>query len=224
METSSAATAPDWTAQGTDDTASTTRDRLLDAAIEEFCSYGPKGASTARIVEAAGCNIRMLYHYFGNKDGLYRAALLKVYNDLRAAEHRQDFWSGTPTEGVVRLVHFTFDYMNENRSFPRMILAENLAGGTMVSGAREPYEGSRVLIENLDALIARGHAAGEFTQKPMAFDLYLTILALSFIHISNQHTLGATFGRRLDADDFIADRRRHVADVVLGYLGSKDPA
>lgn len=201
------------------DTARDTRNRLLEAAIEEFCDYGPKGASTARIVAAAGCNIRMLYHYFGNKDGLYRAALLKVYDDLREAEHRQDFWTGDPTEGILALVHFTFDYMHENRQFPRMILAENMAGGTTVVGVWEPYEGSRTLIENLDALISRGHAAGQFTRRPDALDLYLTILALSFIHISNQHTLATTFGRDMGAAGFIEARRMHAAEVVLGYLG-----
>lgn len=220
MKTSAAATPVDAGSDGPDETATHTRMRLLDAAIEEFCTHGPRGASTARIVAAAGCNIRMLYHYFGNKNGLYRAALLQVYAELREAEHQQDFWSGTPTEGVLKLMHFTFDYMHENRRFPRMILAENLAGGATVQGAPEPYEGSRALIENLDALIVRGCASGEFTKKPAAFDLYLTILALSFIHVSNQHTLSTTFGHSLDAAPFIRDRRRHVSEVVLGYLGA----
>lgn len=203
-----------------EDVTKGTRQRLLDAAIEEFCTQGRKGASTARIVETAGCNIRMLYHYFGNKDGLYRAALLQVYEQLREAEHRQDFWSGTPTEGIRKLAHFTFDYMHENRQFPRMILAENLSGGTTVVETQEPYARSRALIENLETLIARGHASGEFTRKPEALDLYLTVLALSFIHISNQHTLTTTFGKNLDDRDFITDRRNHVLEVVLGYLGS----
>jgi AcrR family transcriptional regulator len=201
------------------DAARDTRLRLLEAAIKEFCTHGPKGASTARIVEAAGCNIRMLYHYFGNKEGLYRSALLQVYDELREAERKQDFWSGTPSEGVLRLVHFTFNYMNENRGFPKMILAENLAGGTTVVVTKEPYQGSRELIDNLDTLIARGCASGEFTRKPDALDLYMTILALSFIHISNQHTLASTFGRKLDDAAFIESRRDHVAQVVMGYLG-----
>lgn len=206
------------------DTSKDTRQRLLDAATEEFCVYGQKGASTARIVAAAGCNIRMLYHYFGNKDGLYRAALLQVYDDLRAAENRQRFWSEDPISGILGLAYFTFDYMHENRQFPRMILAENMVGGTTVTAVREPYEGSRMLIENLDALIAQGHASGQFARKPDALDLYLTILALSFIHISNRHTLATTFGRDLQSPEFIATRRTHAAEVVLGYLGVTNDA
>lgn len=200
-----------------------TRQRLLSAAIDEFCVHGRKGASTTRIVEMAECNIRMLYHYFGNKDGLYRAALVQVYEDLRSAELKQDFWSGTPTEGVVGLMHFTFDYMTENRQFPGMILAENLAGGETVANAHEPYEGSRKLIANLDSLLCRGYVNGEFTRKTDALNLYLTILALSFIHISNQHTLSATFGLSLDTPDFIARRRSQAAEVVLGFLGAPQP-
>ncbi|MGY6547737.1 MAG: TetR family transcriptional regulator [Roseinatronobacter sp.] len=200
-----------------------TRQRLLSAAIEEFCTHGRSGASTTRIVELAGCNIRMLYHYFGNKDGLYRAALLSVYDDLRAAELQQDFWSGTPTQGVLGLMHFTFDYMTSNRHFPGMILAENLTGGATIRKAHEPYQGSRRLIENLGALIQRGFDSGEFTRKSDPLNLYLTILALSFIHISNHHTLSVTFGQNLDDADFITARRAHAAEVVLGYLGARLP-
>lgn len=196
-----------------------TRERILEAAIEEFCNRGREGASTARIVKTAECNIRMLYHYFDNKDGLYRAALLQVYAELREAEAKENFWTATPTQGVARLVQFTFDYMHTNRRFPKMILAENLAEGTMVSHMNEPYSGSRPLIANLEQLIERGRAMGEFHMKPRALDLYLTILALSFIHISNQHTLTVTFGEDLSCDEFIASRRQHVTDVILGYLG-----
>lgn len=201
-----------------------TRLRILNAAIDEFCLHGRSGASTARIVATAGCNIRMIYHYFGNKDGLYRAALLQVYAELRNAEKRESFWSSSPREGVARLTQFTFDYMDANPRFPKMILAENLAGGETVAALEEPFAGSRDLMSNLESLIAEGYASGDFGRQPRAFDLYLTILALSFIHISNRHTLGVTFGVDLGAPDFLAARRAQVIDAVLAYLGATQNA
>jgi TetR/AcrR family transcriptional regulator len=52
-----------------------TRRAILDAAAVEFCALGPAGARVDAIAAGAGVNKRMLYHYFGSKDGLLAAVL-----------------------------------------------------------------------------------------------------------------------------------------------------
>jgi len=52
-----------------------TRARILAAAVQEFAAKGFAGARVARIARRARVNKRMLYHYFGNKDDLFRAIL-----------------------------------------------------------------------------------------------------------------------------------------------------
>lgn len=198
-----------------------TRERIRAAAVAEFCAHGFSGASTARIVAEAQCNIRMIYHYFGNKDGLYRAALQRVYDDLRDSEDKISFWTLPPREGIAELTRFTFDYMLNNPQFPKMMLNENLSGGETVRGLKSVYKNSRPLITKMGEVIDRGVANGDFTLRPQPIDLYMTILALSFIHLSNVHTLSATFGEDLTAEDFLVRRRQHVVDVVLGYLGAR---
>lgn len=49
-----------------------TRERILTAALREFSARGLAGARVDRIARRARINKRMLYHYFGNKDGLFR--------------------------------------------------------------------------------------------------------------------------------------------------------
>jgi AcrR family transcriptional regulator len=49
-----------------------TRDRILAAALAEFSAEGFAGARVARIARRARVNKRMLYHYFGHKDDLFR--------------------------------------------------------------------------------------------------------------------------------------------------------
>ena len=196
-----------------------TKEKILDSAIVEFCAHGYAGASTTRIVRAAGCNIRMLYHYFDSKDGLYLAALTRVYEDLRASEDATNFWSAPPREGIVALTHFTFDYMHENRRFPKMILNENLNQGRAAAQIAQAINTTaRPFIEKIEALLKKGHEQGVFTRLPDPLHLYLTILALSFIHISNQYTLTATFGIDLTAPAFLRDRKAHVGEVVLALL------
>jgi AcrR family transcriptional regulator len=50
-----------------------TKQRIMDAATEEFARYGIAGARVERVVEAARTNRAQLYAYFGSKEGLFDA-------------------------------------------------------------------------------------------------------------------------------------------------------
>ena len=49
--------------------------KLLEQATRVFAAKGYAGASTREICEAAGVNLSAIRYYFGNKEGLFRAAL-----------------------------------------------------------------------------------------------------------------------------------------------------
>lgn len=51
------------------------RTTLITAAISEFAASGYLAASTNHIVEAAGVSKGLLFHYFGDKKGLYLEAV-----------------------------------------------------------------------------------------------------------------------------------------------------
>ena len=59
------------------------RERLLDEAIGEFASRGFASASTGRIAERAQLNRQLIYYYFGDKQGLYEAALARAFERAR---------------------------------------------------------------------------------------------------------------------------------------------
>jgi AcrR family transcriptional regulator len=54
-----------------------TRDHLVRVATRIFAAKGFAGATTREICQAAGVNLAAIHYYFGDKDGLYRAALLE---------------------------------------------------------------------------------------------------------------------------------------------------
>ena len=58
--------------------ADATRRRLLDAATQEFARYGIAGARVDRIAVQARANKAQIYHYFGNKDGLFDAVFSEM--------------------------------------------------------------------------------------------------------------------------------------------------
>jgi AcrR family transcriptional regulator len=55
--------------------AEATRARILSAAVTEFAAHGYSGGRVDRIAKDASSNVRMIYAYFGNKNGLFDAAL-----------------------------------------------------------------------------------------------------------------------------------------------------
>jgi len=58
------------------------RTALITAAISEFATAGYLAASTNRIVEAAHVSKGLLFHYFGDKKGLYVEAVQTCITDL----------------------------------------------------------------------------------------------------------------------------------------------
>ena len=64
------------------------QERLLEAAIDVFGRYGYEGATTRKIVQAAGVNIATLPYYFSSKEGLYQAVIshIVVMLDKQVAE------------------------------------------------------------------------------------------------------------------------------------------
>jgi AcrR family transcriptional regulator len=61
--------------QSTPRDSAATRRRLLQAAHDEFSAHGIAGARVDRIGSAATANKAQIYHYFGDKDGLFDAVL-----------------------------------------------------------------------------------------------------------------------------------------------------
>src|SRR5437016_8408421 len=67
-----------------------TQQRILEAALQEFAAKGFAGARVDVIARRATINKRMLYHYFGDKQGLFQAVL------RRKMAQRQAWGLATP--------------------------------------------------------------------------------------------------------------------------------
>lgn len=59
------------------DKGSATREQLIKVATRIFAAKGFAGATTREICQTAGVNLAAIHYYFGDKDGLYRAALME---------------------------------------------------------------------------------------------------------------------------------------------------
>jgi len=94
-----------------------TRGAILAAATQEFTAKGLSGARVDTIAKRAGVNKRMLYHYFGDKEGLYLAVLEATYAAIRTAEVGLNLRDLGPVDGMRKLVLFTWQYFIDHPEF-----------------------------------------------------------------------------------------------------------
>ena len=106
--------------------AEATKARILQAAKKEFAKSGLGGARVDEIADRANANKRMIYHYFGNKEDLFRTVLEDAYLDIRRAERKLDLDRLSPKEALETLVQFTWDYYLKNPEFITLVNSENL--------------------------------------------------------------------------------------------------
>ncbi len=94
------------------------RDRILNAAIEEFASFPYEKASTNHIVLNAGISKGLLFHYFGSKQELYEQLVGFVIEKMyRAIMDRID-WE--QTDLFERLKQIALIKMEVQKSYPHL--------------------------------------------------------------------------------------------------------
>jgi AcrR family transcriptional regulator len=195
-----------------------TRSQILQAALVEFASKGLGGARVDEIAARARANKRMLYHYFGNKEDLYLAALELIYETIRAKERLLDLDHLPPEQAMRELVRLTWDHFVEHPEFLAMLNEENLHRARHLKRSKRIRELHSPLVQMIAGILARGRAAGLFRDGVDPVQLYISIASLGYFYLSNRWTLQTIFDRDLDGPEALDDRARHIAEVILGYL------
>ncbi|MFD7730887.1 TetR family transcriptional regulator [Kitasatospora phosalacinea] len=101
-------------------TATTTKQRLLSAAREEFAAHGIAGARVDRIAELAGVNKERIYGYFGSKQKLFDQVVSQALDELAEAVPLRP--GDDPAEYVGRV----YDFHRANPVLVRLSLWEGL--------------------------------------------------------------------------------------------------
>tara|TARA_R110002167_G_scaffold277741_1_gene483619 strand:- start:1177 stop:1836 length:660 start_codon:yes stop_codon:yes gene_type:complete len=194
------------------------RASILRAAVAEFSDKGLGGARVDEIARRAGINKRMLYHYFGDKEALFLAALERAYEEIRNAERELHLGDLEPEEAMRRLVSFTFDYLARAPYFISLLNSENLHKARHLKKSARIRDMHSSMVDMIDGVLRRGVEKGLFRADADPVQLFITISGIAYFYFSNVHTLSAIFGRKFTSKDERAARHAHVVDAVMGYL------
>ncbi|MEX2126716.1 MAG: TetR/AcrR family transcriptional regulator [Xanthobacteraceae bacterium] len=195
-----------------------TQAAILAAATAEFTAKGLGGARVDEIARRARVNKRMIYHYFGDKAGLYLAVLEAAYSGIRTAELGLALAGKDPVEGMRELVPFTWQYFIDHPEFLSLLGTENLHRAAYLKKSKKIRDLHSPLVGMIADLLERGAKRGVFRRGVDPVDLYISIAALGFFYMSNRFTLSTIFGRDLTAPASLETRGRTIVEVVLAYL------
>ncbi len=194
--------------------AEKSRQRLVDAAIDVFARYGPKGATIDEICEKAGLNKRLAYRYFGNKEGLYKEALRTIYKQFFDLDVELRLMMLPAEEILEALITNYYAFLHAHTNFVKMITYENLNEGRIAEQLNLGGQKAAV-ITALQLALQKGQAEGRFRKDIDATELLLSLFALCWYCFTNQFTLGLLLDKDIMSTSNLEARTKHVLELLL---------
>lgn len=191
---------------------------ILEVATVEFGEKGLAGARIDEIAAATQTSKRMIYYYFGSKEGLYLAVLEESYRRMRAIESALHLKDLEPVQALRTLAGFTFDHHHKNENYIRLVMSENMQRGQYLAQSKIIQDLNVPAIEAIRELYERGLTSGVFRPGLDPIDIHASISALTFFNVSNQHTFGLIFKQDTQTPTAIAARRENIIDMVVRYM------
>ena len=187
-----------------------TRGRILSAALKEFAANGFTGARVDAIAKRAAINKRMLYHYFGNKEHLFREVLR-----LKMAERQAwaETLSGDPAESLA----FWFETACQDPDWVRLLEWEALQeNGRKLIDEKNRRKATARGLERIRQRQARGQISADLDPR----HVMLTMRSLTMFPAAFPQTTRLIMGRPISDPKFQKER----AEFLRKFAASFRPA
>ena len=184
-----------------------TKDRIVQAAFDEFTKRGFAGARVDQIAESAGCNKALLYQYFGDKEALFEHILVCKMAEIR----RMDLDPARADETAGRV----FDFHAEHPWLSRLMMWEALDFGT----GRVPNEDDRAQhwathVENIAQAQRNGTIDPTLDPAEALFSL-VALIQFWFVAPQTARLIG---GEDPYTPEALERRRAHVIEMARRML------
>ena len=176
------------------------QERILAAALREFAAKGFAGARVAVIARQARLNKRMLYHYFGNKEGLFREVL------RRKIQERAEWMAAAPDDPIESLPHW-FALACRDTEWVRLLEWEALQwkDRAVIDEAHRSESFARAV-----ARIQRRQAEGFLARDFDAAQLLLSLMALAAYPVAFPQLARLATGHSVSDPKFQEQRTRFL--------------
>jgi AcrR family transcriptional regulator len=161
-------------------------DRILKKALELFSEKGYDATSVREICEAAGITKPTLYHFYGSKEGVYRAIVEGALLRFRSEVMRSLEGPGPVRDRLVRMAQTYVEATRREPDLARFVMAlihtsPRSAPATDLVGF---YQG---ILDALAAALEGGVTAGEI--RPARTDVRLLVFMGALSEAMHGHLL-----------------------------------
>jgi TetR/AcrR family transcriptional regulator len=195
------------------------RAAILHAAAQEFAREGIAGARTDSIARNAHVNKALLYYYFKDKEGLYRAVLDNVFQGLSDTIYGTLDSDLPPREKILAYVSAHFDYIAKHAMYPRIVNAEltRARAGNVAQFERIVHQYFRPLFGKIANVLKEGQASGDFRPvDPMQF--VPSMISVIVFYFNTVPVIKLMTGNDPLAPERLAERRAAVLDFISAAL------
>ncbi|AXS40779.1 TetR family transcriptional regulator [Breoghania sp. L-A4] len=195
-----------------------TRANIIAVAMDAFSQHGLSGARIDEIAARTKTSKRMIYYYFGDKEGLYRVVLETAYARVRAGEEALRLDHLTPVEAMRALTEFTFTHHNNAPEFVRLVMIENIHNGEHLQASDIIAQVNAGIIRHVDRIYRSGLEAGVFRPGLEPIEIHWLISGLAFFSVSNRATFSKIFDWQRVRPEGLDALTRQAVDVVLRFV------
>jgi AcrR family transcriptional regulator len=183
------------------------RERILAAALKEFAAKGFAGARVDFIARRAAINKRMLYHYFGNKEQLFREVLRLKMADRQAWA---ETLSGDPAESLA----FWFEAACQDTDWVRLFEWEALQGNPQKAiDEKNQREATARGLERIRQRQARGQISAELDPR----HVMLTMRSLTMFPAAFPQLTRLIMGRPISDPKFQKERAEFLRQFAAAF-------
>jgi TetR/AcrR family transcriptional regulator len=199
--------------------SSSSREKILDAALDEFAEAGLAGARVDSIAARAGINKAMIYYHFNSKEALYDH-ILKTRLEAAITGLSLEVTEATELEDVLRTVAvFHARGLRGDTRIGRILLRELAAGGERIQPILPDLTGKEELRNMIVGLIEEGRQAGYYRSLDVR-QAVISFIGMSMFYLILSPVVNQIWGIE-DETEFTNKRVEAIIDLFMHGLKAR---
>lgn len=196
------------------------RNKILEAAAEEFIEFGFSGARVDRIAARAHINKAMIYYYFSSKEGLYQAIIDQHVDRLGDEVQTSITEAADFEESLLAISTIYMEVFTHRARYVPILLREFASGGGRLRNSLQRMTSERGLPAMFMRMLEEGKKAGRFREGDSRQAL------ISFIGMNLFYLLFAPMANTIwgvqDEEAFRKQRPHEVVELFLRGIERRD--
>ena len=195
--------------------ASSTEERILEAAKKVFHTKGYDGARMQEIADEAGVNKSLVHYYFRNKENIFQAVFEDAFSKLIARLNEIFFSDLAFSVKIETFIGYYVTFLSQNAYLPLFILNGLYEKPDQIRKIMEKNQLSPVLL--MDQI--RKQVKDELNLDTDPMHIYINILSLSIFPVIAKPLLQTIFGfSNEQLTRFYEERKTVVPEFILNAL------